>query len=477
MPKVTCFVTEINLMQSVPTLDEALPVGGRPLAEYFRTASNGAIDLAIDWSRRDIAVPWPDFGVDDGKLQEALALVMAAGPPTTDSQIGLILANFYSPVGTVYGYMFDLDMLSSQIGARQGCALFLRQIQNATGADEQSFRERVGFVAAHELGHAFNLWHVEALSFMKRPPNDNIADACSFVKDHQDYLKQAAHPDEAHFVLPSADASAFGTRVPGHGFPSGTDDSYFMQRQDTPLKLQIALSHKKFWHFEPVELELELSLSDAKAASITVPEEMDPGYARFEIWITRPDGERHRFRPQRRHCGNPRTMTITHDRPFHRDISIFRQAGGYTFPMVGRYSVEVRLHFFGGEPLVSNAVECEVLAAEPEVTAYRDARAVLASTTATKLLRYRSRLPHRADVAQLRRYAEANPTTASAAAIAYSLGSVFLKTAALTADTGVAGDLRGHGLLLLQSVADHPLLGTHRRQILTDMLSDSRARP
>ncbi len=473
MPKVTCYVTEINLMHSLPTLDEDVTVGGLSLAEHFRSGSattdGAAIDLTIDWSRRNITLPGSNYGVDDGQLQAALELLLRPIPQSSDAQVGLILANFYTTAGQAYGYMFDLDFHSSGIGPRQGCALFLKQIQNVTGSDEQAFRELVAFTAVHEIGHAFNLWHVDnPISFMKQPPYGDLNNACGFVPDHQTYLQCAADPMTAPYVVPGLLARSFGTRVPGLGFPSGSEDSYAITAPSASLELRIGLSHDEFWHFEPVELEVELTVPNQESGAIVVPEEMDPGYSRFEIWITRPDGEQHRYRPSRRHCSNPATVEISHTKPYRRDIPIFLQSGSYTFPMTGRYAIQVRLRLSADQQLVSNIVECEALKPQPDSEVYVASRDALSSAEAVRLLRYRSRLPHRSDFARLVRFTERHPSQASAATVGYSLGKVLLKAAEANPDD--VQDLREQGLNHLTRAAEHHSLGTHRRSVISRLI-------
>ena len=242
MPKVICYVAEVNLYHSLPVLDEELKVGGSSISEYFRQASelaagDTAIDLTIDWSRKDIISPSPDYGIDDGQLQEALALLLKPGAPDGAVQVGLILANFHSQVGSAYGYMFDPNLHTQVIGPRQGCALFLNQIRNATGDDQQAFRDRVGYTAMHEIGHVFNLWHVDTPSFMKPPPNEDFMNARDFVPDHKHYLQCAADPANVSFVLPGMLASDFGIRVPG--YPSGDTDSFYSPAANLEIGLKI----------------------------------------------------------------------------------------------------------------------------------------------------------------------------------------------------------------------------------------------
>ena len=465
MPKIVCYVAEINLYHSLPVLDEDLRVSGRTVSDYFRqpsgpTDEGSAIEISIDWSRRDIVAPSSDYGVDDGKLRDALERLLAPGAPNGAIPVGLILANFYTQAGSAYGYMFDTNWHTSVLGPRQGCALFLNQIRNATGTDDQAFRERAVFTAIHEMGHMFNLWHVEdTASFMKPPPVDDILGACSFVPEHQHYLQAAADPAIAPFVMPGMQSSDFGSRAPG--FPSGAD-SFYAPVTGSQVELKIGLSHREFWHFEPIELEVEIGVAKQETQRAVIPEEIDPGYSRFEIWVTRPDGERRRYLPSRRFCGNSQTLEITPEKPFRRDISIFRQSGGFTFAMVGRYQVQAILRLSAEKKVASNVVECDVLKARPDLDAYTAAHRALSSLEAAKLLHYRSRTPARRELAALRAYVEAHQASPSAAAVHYSLGKVFLAAAAATRETKHSVELRTQGQYHLAKIDAHSRLGTHR---------------
>ena len=60
------------------------------------------------------------------------------------------------------------------------------------------------------------------------------------------------------------------------------------EQTNSPLVLQIKESQAEFFRFEPVELDITLSCS--KTRGIRIPDEIDPGYDRFKIWITTPNG-------------------------------------------------------------------------------------------------------------------------------------------------------------------------------------------
>jgi hypothetical protein len=480
MPKVVCYPAEVNLYSSLPAVDQALEIQGVASQDYFAKAStdsNGAptIELSFDWSRRDVIPASADYGMDDWHLQDALQRLLGSAPTAGAAAIGLIFANFYSSATGVYGYMFDANLHSATLGPRQGCAVFLHEIFNATGADPSAFQNRVVYTAIHEIGHVFNLWHIDnPASFMKPPPNDDFLAACSFINDHQHYLGCAGNPEEMSFVLPGPLASDFGTRVAGY---STDQNGFFAVSPVAPLTLNIALSHEKFWSFEPLELEVELGVTGPAGTSVTIPNEIDPGYARFEVWITQPDGERRRYRPERRFCSNTGTLKISLEMPFRRDMPIALQSGGgWAFTMAGRHKVQVILRLNARKRVVSNIVECEVLRSQPDQPDYQLAYDALARRAGASLVHYRSRLPATTQLVKVRQFADEQFKSASAASVHYSLGAVFLRRASATGDIEHARFLTEQGLGHLRRLQGHPALSAHRASKIAGMLAAETSR-
>lgn len=476
MPKVTCYVGELK---GLP-LDGDLEVHGHSISYYFQQASilisgSPAIDLTIDFSRRKSLQPQGGLGVDEGQLQNALTqLLEPAGSSDEGYAVGLILADSYQGAGDyVYGFMFDLDRQGPPIGPRQGCAVFVNKIHadvDADGTNDQGFRDYVAYTAIHELGHVFNLWHVQdPPSFMVPNPSDFLK-AFDFADDQKVYLQHAGDHDPTHppYVLPGG--SAFNDRGPIG--TSGGDQPFTASEAASALKLEIRLSHQEFWHFEPVELDVQLSSPDPASGAVTIPDEIDPGYTCFEIWITRPDGERRRFRPLTHFCGNPMKRQLSHEQPFDRDISIFRQSGGYTFPMAGRYEIQAVLRLLPEKSVASNIVECQVLRVRPDSEAYLLMREAFMPAEVVELLRYRSRLPSRPHYLRLKRFADSHSSTASAAAVHYSLGRALIKSSSAEADARRSDRLRKQGLSHLEKAANHPQLSIHRCTIAERLLDE-----
>lgn len=472
MPAITCYLAELKVPLGAP-LGDTLEIAGVSAADYLKQGSqlgdgSAAIDLAIDTSRRHSLSAQPGIGVDDAELQDALASLLGAGG-TAHGSLGLILADVYRPMPDAYGFMFDLDEHQPAFGPRQGCAVFLDKIETVIKAANKSdadFRDLVAYTAVHEIGHAFNLWHVDnAPSFMTTYPGADFQQACTFVPEEMAYLRHAVDASNASYVLPGG--SAFGERGPigdsGGGQP-------YLVAKPLPLALQIGLSHESFWQFEPVELDVQLSVTDPTSAALDIPNVIDPGYPHFVIWITRPDGERHRYRPSVRFCGSPLRLEVTPERPFRRDISLFRQSGGYMFNAAGRHLVQAELRLGPGQVIQSNIVECEVRRADGDSSSYAALRALLEDRQAMDLMRYKSRAPTRTAYSRIEQFLASGGDTATVAALHYCLGRAILGAHDSELSAERARDLYARARHHLEIAAACPSLGDHRRMKATRLL-------
>jgi len=327
--------------------------------------------------------------------------------------------------------MFDIDGHDSGLGPRQGCAVFLGAIAQAMGTDltDQASREFISFIALHEIGHAFNLWHVHDDSIMQTYPQTNTFGTLEFEETQRLFLSLASESATANNVLPGAGGAAYGKRPAG--FPPGDGDaSASPSRTKRKLALRIGLSTDVLWPFEPIELDVSLSLSKDAVRAVTVPNEIDPGYASFQIWITRPDGLRFRYRPATRFCGRNGTLSIRPGVPYVRDIALGRQSGGYTFAVPGEHQVQAALTMTSGEFIWSNVVKCTVKAAQPSSAQWLAAKAALDNDEARRLLQYKRSAPSLQTYESLQRYAgDATVSPQTAAAIHFAIGRVMADTA------------------------------------------------
>jgi len=479
MAALTCFVVDCNLPNAPPIISD-LTLGGQPISAYFQNAS-GAADLGFtfDWSRRGMLSPSSqsnDGAVSQDELLDGLARVLGTSAASNRPSVALMLAGRYDQAPGQYGFMFDVDRPDGLPGYRQGCALFLQAIWTKfflqpEAARDAAFREAVAYIAVHELGHVFNLWHEGDgdNSFMKTHPTpERFGDLC-FNTLQRGYLALAVDSSTAAFVIPGPGCEPFGTLAPGF---SSSDSSAFAGPAEkvSGLEFRVALSHDSFWSFEPIELDLELHLPQAAAAPIAIPDEIDPGYSTLRIWITRPDGERFRYRPQTRFCSANGERAIMPGGTIRRDIAITRQSGGYTFTMAGEYQVEASFHHPSGGVLLSNSVTCEVLRANPASGKWIEASRVLQNATAQRLLRFKRWVPSHYECARLARFADDTASPATSAAIDYALGKSLLRMAERVPHDDYSRDLRRRGASHLKHALDGLRLSPHRADITTNLL-------
>ena len=165
------------------------------LHDAFDTGSGGAIDLRLDAVLRPVRKAGPDEVIGLASLNSALEDLLPH--PTVRAfdltEIGLVIADRYRDRDDVFGLMFDLgaDAASESTSVpRQGAAIFLDAIRANRSDDEKASRE-IRCTAAHELGHVFNLWHLESpRGFMSSclPESEPWRHPFAFVADHRAYL-------------------------------------------------------------------------------------------------------------------------------------------------------------------------------------------------------------------------------------------------------------------------------------------------
>jgi hypothetical protein len=476
MNTFTCFIADYNLPYDLKIVN-TLILGGNSLGSYFQQQSgNALLDVVFDWNFRDYFSKdgIETEGVNTDHLMQALSKLFETAGPTLNPGLGLLICNQFAQAPSQFGLMFDYDGQDGSFGPRQGFAVFIAAIKAAmpNETEPSALSEFIGYTVVHELGHAFNLWHVEDNSIMQPHPDPAtvLNGTYKFNDTHAHYLSLAAETDEADYVLPGHGREPFGTRAPG--FPSEHDDSFAgPQENNSGISFKIGLSHNSFWSFEPVELDVKLSISDKKLDSISVPNEIDPGYPSFHIWVTRPDGERFRFRSQVHFCRPNGLLTITPDKPFMRDIAIFRQHDSYTFTMPGQYKVQASLRIQPGRFLMSNTVKCEVLPAKPDSLIWRNARDLLQKSDIRRFLRYKQQPPSFQDCAHLAQFADNNVLSDSSAAIHYTLGKAMISSAKKILHESYADDMRRRGIKHLKQALKLRTLSSHRNVVAKSLLN------
>jgi hypothetical protein len=481
MATITCYPADYNLPPGVNY--GALTLRGHAAADYFAQAGGQAnLQMVFDWSRRNALPRPPDIrGLYDQDLLHGLTTLLApnGGAPLN---IGLIFGNnFLNGQGQAvpqYGVMFDLDVQGSLM-PRQGCAIFLGPLiltAQAAGLDAQGLAEFVAFTVIHELGHAFNLWHVPGSGSIMEPHYDpsNLG-SCTFIPLEQQYLAMAANPDFAPFVLPGY--KPFNVRP--DGWPVDSDPPFAgpMVPIGRRPSLHIALSHSSFWSFEPIELDIEVRSPRSTQTSSIVPDEIDLGHNSFHIWITDPTGARYRVRPQFRFCQPNGERTIAAGDAFRRDISLFRQAGGAVFSSPGVHTVQAALKLPSGQFLSSNIVECEVRPAMPESEHWLAAREALEPGGVVDLLRFKRRLPPAQDYERLLEFATHHASPETNAAIHFSLGKTALRIVESVPASTEADYLQTIALQRLRGALETNALGAHRVLTTQNLVSRFEKRP
>lgn len=435
-----------------------LTLGTKAVEEYYRIGSNDDIRMTL----QSVSLQAPELrDVDDFDLHERLAKLTNnpfAGPVRT---IGVLFAGSYTPDPAAFGIMFDpgFNPTASSFDAvgREGCAVFLDRILAKRGPGA-AFADQVVYTTIHELGHVFNLFHIQnEANFMasskSTPP---VPGSFQFTSSHQSLLKQCSTSPK---IQPGG--SKWGDL--GGLVSSPTDPSREDGASDAfGLELRIDVDLKEFWFFEPVELEVELRVGrGVRRTSFRVPDVIDPGYEAFTIWIEDPFGERHRYRRTKLYCPHQRLRTVTADRPFRRDITLFGQSGGYTFPAAGIHRIWAVLNDPRLGQMRSNTVEVNVLPIGEQPDALADA---LRPPQLAKLLFYRSRAQVR-EAEELEQRMQPINALASGAAARYTVGRVYLKSD----DT----HLRARGIEHLARAAQHDHLSRCRRETAEKLLADS----
>jgi hypothetical protein len=372
------------------------------------------------------------------------------------TEIGLLVADRYEPSKGSFGMMFDkafnpASSNRSQRKAREGCAVFLGGIEAARAPAD--VLDEVVFTAVHELAHVFNIQHGARPSYMFQ--------SAAFG---QVALADAAFSGTESWLL--SKCSSNDHIFPGRSAFADLGDLVSLVRPGTPANappfdLRIGLQYSRFWNFEPVELDVELST--ASVQPLSVPDGLDCGYGAFRIWIEEPDGEKRFLRSPRHYCSPRGTLAISADQPFRRDISIFGESGGYTFRKAGVHRVHATFEFDGRSTISSNVIELEILPQAPDDPFYVDAQATLAQSQVARLLYYRRLTPPR--LAQMRKVAafcEKYGRHPASAFAHYGAGRALARAAVERAGRG------GNDIAALVSAAMHHLTSAARRKQLGD---------
>lgn len=435
------------------------------VAQAFAANSSGEIKLKVSRvTSSDLGIK-PVRTLTDDDLQKALfAWTGDQSAKNPIKRLGLLVGGSFEGQSKHFGYMFDQVFRPNTSNpwldtpAREGCVVFADAI--ASKRQPVEFADELVFTAIHEMGHVFNLQHDEPPkpshpTFMMRsadvPAAFDLAD-CRFDEADRGRLTQCA---TSPYVRPGG--SNFEDLGP---FGAGNGPLHVSQRADEALALRISTIRSAYWFFEPIELDLEVSLSDVSTASrATVPDMLDPGYSQMVIWIEEPSGARRRYRSPRRYCAHARRREITVSQPIRRDVSIFGEAGGYTFREIGVHRVFVTWQLSATRALRSNVIEIAILPPRRSA-AYMAAERTLVDPDRA-LLMYRRGLDARRmrKLSPMEDYCRAYPRQAGSAMMNYALGRAFTRKVlrAIAFNQPVAAHARKARKHLLAAIAYHSL--------------------
>ena len=462
MIALECVIARMTTKAWVPAFVQG---GAQVLQDVFAQGSHGDIELALDLAQADLPIAGEQSGFWPYHLHVATRdLTKNPKPPKRAQRIAVLIADFYRPYPTALGVMFDRgfdpgdDPNSNSAftaSPREGCAIFTSAIAELRKTQQLAEQEAL-FTTIHEMGHLFNLPHVVTPQphFLSQSPTSAPYGngAYHFLPQHKFALSQCSVSPK---IWPGG--SPFGdTGDLAHvNLPAiATNGSLF------GLELEIGMSLREFWAFEPVELDIELKVAPGVDRTFRVPDCIDHGYEQFSIWIEEPDGTRRKLRSPRRYCGPTKRRTISPTRSFRRDISIFAEAGGYAFRCAGHHQVWAEFEPRLGQRIISNRLEVRIRQRSAE--SRTSARAQLTTSKAARTLYHR--LPI-AGARELRRLASlaSDGELQSRSMVGYALGRAMLRHD----DPEVSKE----GRELLARVAQDLILGSRQRELALEMTS------
>lgn len=163
---------------------------------------------------------------------------------------------------------------------------------------------------------------------------------------------------------------------------------------------------------------------------------------------------------------------IAHRKPFRRDISIFGQAGGYTFRKLGNHTIQVLLELPGGSVIRSNRLQVELKPME-ETPACQEAAGFLTRPDVARLLFYRSLGKRRRLIADVEAFSKRHETTHWASALSYAIGRAQVREACRYKSVGARAQHRARGRECLRRALDHPALSAHRTRVAEGLLNQA----
>jgi hypothetical protein len=435
------------------------------VGDFFQVNSRNNIQLSV--------VSWPSKALIDNISQPAIGsiglhealrkLIGSAANPVR--RIGVLFADHYAPEPGAFGMMFDSGFVNLDgAGAtndpgppREGCAVFLGAIKAARKHEAAGYTLQSLYTTRHELGHVFNLGHVEDKPNMMRTSHPTVT-----------------FPFTEWATLPFQVEHLSGGIHDEHVWPGGvkfehlnSDRPWIASRSSgRELTLQISLPRKRMYCYEPIELDVEVRTRDSHGRYARIANVIDPGYEYFKIWVEEPNETRRIYRSPRHYCWQGQRRVVPANGCFRRDISIFGESGGYTFRRAGMHRIWVELMLAPGKRLSSNVVELECLARHFQ----DERRRALLTMPGSKAVFY-----HRVDpdayqtLGQLEDFVADAPTDPAAPAIRYAVGRAYVAAAATRPERDA---LNARGKEHLERIAEAVNIGMHQRSLAAKITSE-----
>ena len=442
-------------------------LSGKDIPYYFGDASSKDIALVSNTSR----IEWTrDFKANANSLELHSALNVLIADAPNGNAIGLLFAGRYVPKPSALGVMFDRGFATwddkeggrpEYAVPRQGCAVFLDRIAELRGDyGTAEYADESIYTAIHELGHVFNLVHrFDEPNFMAGSVEKDLRGAEYF---------QFAEPDQSWLGICSDDPMV---TPGGKPFRDRTGSWFSVAAKNGPrtsnVRIEISIARNQVLPFDPVELDIRVHALP-KSGKVVIPDEIDPGYPRFRIWIEHPSGERLLYRSPRHYCPSGKTRTLNPGEVFERDVSIFGQSGGYTLREPGEYTIWAELYISRYVTVRSNDVQIEVLPPGPKWKK----QLILAEPGIARLLYYR-RASHRSrHLHKLLTYRREFGRDYNAGVIDYAIGRIYANLAKSVKDKSSRNKNARLAATHLNSAADHPLIGSNARRISRTLVKE-----
>ncbi|WP_147251554.1 hypothetical protein [Blastococcus sp. TBT05-19] len=345
----------------------SLPSGGPARTLTAATAYGEAGIQVLDTGGRNTLATPAGHIWNNASLHGAMTAHFSRWQERAQFKVWLLHAQRHELGTGLRGIMFDQQGLQ-----RQGCASFYQVIQAGT---PQNLREQL-YVAVHELGHCFNLFHSFHKNFMT-PPLPNRPGSLSWMNYPQNYNPGTGAPSGAAafwgafpFQFDDLELAhlrhGFRDNVIMGGTPFGTGAALEMPVQpsdpvtDTSgLRLAVRTSPARPVLGTPVVLELELTVD--RGQLVHPAELLHPKYGLVQVTISRPRGDTVVHRPPVLHCADPQLVAARPGQVLPVSAYIgYDAAAGQVFEDPGTYRIRASYTAPDGSVVVSDSTMVRV---------------------------------------------------------------------------------------------------------------------